>query len=152
MNKQISGLMLFSRYSWVCAEYRLRATENKMSQEDFEHHRRLIENNMSPDVDFLSRCYKKAVDSYYESCEEYDFEPNFSFVSVTKYWRNKHKGYTPVKIGIVTSVAGDKVSVISSGQMQTVVNIYNLCLEMGDIVYIHQHAIIEKDDMSVTAR
>lgn len=146
MLKQIPGLMLFSHYTWACAEHRRNATKNKLSEEDFEHHRWLIDNKMVPDIVFLERCYKKAMDDYRECklCKERGYEADFSYPSVSNHWRYHHGGATPVSIAVVLEIHNDRVMVISESKTSWVSNPFKHSLESTiTAVSVHGNMIIE---------
>jgi hypothetical protein len=146
MLKQIPGLMLFSHYAWACAEHRCNAVKNKLSEEDFEHHRWLIDSKMVPDIVFLERCYRKAMDDYRECqlCRLIGYEADFSYPSVSNHWRHHHGGPTPVSMAIVLEIRGDKVMVISGSKTSWVSNPFKHSLESTiSTVFVHNNMIIE---------
>jgi hypothetical protein len=144
--KEISGLQLFLRYAWPCAEDKLRA--GTIGQEDFKRLKKWLDNKTGRlDIAVLRRCFPAAITAYEEFCEKKKHRVDYSFGSVAEFWRyhHGHSGNCAVKRGKVIELYENRVKVeVDSVFNWFCLNPYRLKLQLGDWVFFHRHVIVEK--------
>ena len=147
MPEQMSGVQLFLRYAWPCAENKLRI--GQISQNDFVDLKWFVENKIKPETCFLRKCFPKAIRALEEFAIKED-KDLWTLETVTKYWRyhHGHTGNCAVRFGEVVFTykdGTDFVKVVEHEPFYVVcVNSYNLKLDFGDQVSFHQLHIVEK--------
>jgi hypothetical protein len=145
--KMKSGRRIFLEFAWQCALYRL-TVEKDMSQSDYDVQQMLIENDDSPLIQLLKKCYPDAVESYRETCKIKGYKANFSRKSVIYYWCYCHKEETPTEIvSIIMRDDRGGILVSCNGKKIIVFNPFDLELGIGKEFFVHNGAIvIEKAD------
>jgi len=141
---EISGLLLFLRYAWPCADEKLRT--GKITLEDYERLKLFVENNMQPDLALMEYCFLTAFREYCETCTKLNIDANLSFESVSKHWRyhHNHEGNCAVKMLTVVGINGQMVA---TGLAKPFVNFYDLQLEIVDTISVHRGVVIEKIEL-----
>jgi hypothetical protein len=146
------GVLLFSRYAFVCAEEKLLRGDKRMSRWDFDWLKMIVEKKCQPNVVLLVYSFSNAHKSYQECqlCRESGFRADFSRQSVSYHWQNHHghTGDCAVKIVPIVSVIDttSNLAVVIDGKIVCLPNIYNLDLKKGDKVSLHKNLPIEKVD------
>lgn len=145
-NKQPTGKQLFLRYAFACAESKL-ATK-KISQSEFNTLKLLIYNGDNPTQKILQKCFPLAFRKYGEYCRKIRSKIDFSFTTVSLYWRYHHMGETPTQKATVCVVENEKiVKVTYNGEMMSTLNLYGLPLNKPKMtVFVHNSIIVETLD------
>lgn len=143
-----TGLQLFSRYAYPCLEEK----KHKISAEDYQRFVQHIRDWEDPEIDLLERCFPNAVNEYRKSCKESQIEANFSIISVINHWRHHHNrdGDCAVRMLVVFGFEG-KIKTefgmretIKTGLDRPVINLFQIPLEICDLVAVHRMVVIEK--------
>ena len=138
MCRQMSGPLRFLRFASVCAESRFAA--GLISKDDLEKIRWHIQEGIKPEIEFLKRCFPDAAANI----------TDWSYASVGEYWHKNH-GHTgdcavtkAVVCDILFSVS---VLVLADNRTFAALNVYDIDLQSGDVVYLHKKTIIEKVEL-----
>lgn len=153
MEEHLSGPQLFLMYAGVCEKIRLKF--DLISQSDSEEIRRLLKNKIKPETPFLRKCFPNAVADLEKFAIDNSKAEMWSFETVAEFWRHHHghEDDCAVTVAIVQySIPGADVVVESGDKIFTVRNPYGYELEPGEVVYLHQKAVIEKAKKGATAR
>lgn len=142
--EQLSGPQLFLRYAFPCAEEKLRS--GRINQNTLDMLETTVKNNEPPSNFSLGHCFPSATISLEKFAREKSKEM-WSLETVANFWR-EHQGSggdCAVIKAMVCEVNGNAVSVMVDSRMFTVINLYNILdLQIGDMVYLHRHVVIEK--------
>jgi len=141
MVDEISGPKLFLRYAFPCAEYRLHAS--LISQQDFDTLKLLAETGDEPETVFLEKCFPNAVKDLGEHAKLRDITNMWATKTVAQLWRylHGHNNHCAVKLLAVRGIRGQEIDV---GLSFIVINLYNLDLRKGDLIFVHRHVVAEK--------
>lgn len=134
---------LFLRYAWPCADGRL--MRHLVSETDYAELEHLVAAGVKPPRSLLRRCFPDAYASLRKFAKE-SGQALWSMAAVTSYWREQHghEGDCRVLSGVVRRINGRRVVVeLAPGKAYNCLNLYNLSLTRGGMIYLHRRVIIE---------
>jgi hypothetical protein len=143
----LTGLLLFLRYAWPCAEDRLR--ERKIDRIQFLKLEWIVEGKVKMEISFLQECFPNAVADL-EKFAKQNYKETWSLETVTEFWRNHHghSGECAVRRLVVFAIDGKIITVNPAEQEITshkrMINFYGIPLKVGDSIIVHRRVVIEK--------
>ena len=144
MSLKISGQRLLGRFGWTCANERLE--KKLMLQCDFDELKSCLENNDAPDSILLALCFPKPVRelrSFARSIEQNMWECVVVMAFLQQYQGSG--GDCAVKIATVCSInPNGTIQVICGNETFIAINLFDLDLQIGEMVYLHRRVVIEK--------
>ena len=140
MTQKITGISLFLRYAWPCAEDRL--SRGLITRQEFDRLQFYIKSNTPPPVTFLLRCFPGAFNGLITFARKNGKDP-WDVKTVQEFWRyhHGHKGLCEVRLLTVMGIKGNR---IQTGIKFPVINMYGLDLEPGNLIFIHRLVAVEK--------
>lgn len=142
-----TGVWLFQRYAAPCADNMSNTTISPEVKEEFYH---LNDTGATISIARMETFFPNATKSLYLCAKTTGFSP-WSLDNVTHYWRNEHRGESPVqKVTLIREKCVDgsppawEVSCEGIQINGWVFNTYELELCHGQEVYIHLCSIIER--------
>lgn len=137
---------LFLHYTFPCAKLRWRS--GKITEDQMRRISQMFGNNEDPDRGLLKDCFPDAYREMRLLAQKHD-RKTWDLDNVQDYWRNNHFGLSPVdKLYVLDRHSEVEVFLKAGFDGKTYgmlcINMFNLSLLTGDVVYTHQRWIIEK--------
>lgn len=142
-----TGEQLFLRYAFPCAEGRL--IRGKITEQQMEQLKALIENSSPPKRQFLRYCFPHAYRRLREFAQKNGIDhKRWEYDTVSTFWRyhHGHAGNCQVSHGMIVSKKDKIITVMNSDPPYMpimAINYYDLPACAGDIAYVHLRMVTE---------